>query len=424
MRFVLVDDARLHHEGHLLQYLDVGEWITLDRDDVRPLAGFERAYLVGPAHQVGGVQRGCLQGGQGRHPKLGHVYIQLMRVETVGVDRGVGSAGYLDSCLDGADGVLLLDRAYVLHLLGVERGQVAVLLHPVDEVGRGHKVGAVLEHHGNVGIVHVAAVLDGIDSGLGGPENRLRTMRVGGYLAAEPVGVGDDGLHLFQRVLAGLRVVALGEHAAGRANFDQVGAVLDVVPDHVLHAGDAISNTSALHVVLLREEVLVHVSAGNAERWAGDLHVRAGDVSLVNFIAQCDVGEAVRSYVAHRGETCVERGLCVLYTNDRFLAGSHRELEVGIEVGCHGEVGVDVDEAGQQGVTGEIDDAVAGLGGRRAGGGDGDNFVALHDDGLIGRLLAGVDVDDVAGAQEGSSRSGLVGGLSDRGGGEEREGGE
>ena len=60
-------------------------------------------------------------------------------------------------------------------------------------------------------------MLDGVDAGFGGPEDALRAVGVRGDLAAEAVGVGDDGLQLFEGVLAGLRVVAFGEDAAGGA---------------------------------------------------------------------------------------------------------------------------------------------------------------------------------------------------------------
>ncbi len=37
----LIDNPRLHHKLHILQHLDIAEWIAIDRDDVRPLACFE-----------------------------------------------------------------------------------------------------------------------------------------------------------------------------------------------------------------------------------------------------------------------------------------------------------------------------------------------------------------------------------------------
>ena len=193
------------------------------------------------------------------------VDVELVGVEAVGIDGGVGAEGDFDAGGDGLFVVGLHGGADVGHLLLVERGEMAVLLHPVDEVGGGDEVGAVLLHGGDALVVDVGAVLDGVDAGFGGPEDALRSVGVGGDFAAEAVGVGDDGLQLFHGVLAGLRVVAFGEDAAGGGDLDEVGAVLDVFADLMLDGGDAVGYAFAVDVVLVREKVLVHVAAGDAE---------------------------------------------------------------------------------------------------------------------------------------------------------------
>ena len=66
--------------------------------------------------------------------------------------------------------------------------------------------------------------------------------------------IGNDGLHLFQRVLRGLRIVALRQHAASGADLDQVGAILDVLADLLLHRGDAVGHAVAHLVILERAE--------------------------------------------------------------------------------------------------------------------------------------------------------------------------
>ena len=53
--FVFVDDAGLHDEGDVLEEPDVFERVAVDGDDVGPLAGFDGADAVGPAHEVCGV---------------------------------------------------------------------------------------------------------------------------------------------------------------------------------------------------------------------------------------------------------------------------------------------------------------------------------------------------------------------------------
>jgi hypothetical protein len=59
------------------------------------------------------------------------------------------------------------------------------------------------------------------------------------------VGVGDDGFHLFEGVLRGLGIVSFGEDAAGGANLDEVGAVLDVLANLLLDGGDAVGDSVA-----------------------------------------------------------------------------------------------------------------------------------------------------------------------------------
>ena len=124
MSFVFVDDAGLHDEGDVLEDLHVFERVAVDGDDVGPLAGFDRTDFVGPAHEVGGVDGAGLDALQRRHAELIDVDVDLMRVEAVRVDGGVGAERDFDAGLDGLDGVLLFDGADVLHLLLVD-GQEA-----------------------------------------------------------------------------------------------------------------------------------------------------------------------------------------------------------------------------------------------------------------------------------------------------------
>ena len=101
----------------------------------------------------------------------------------------------------------------------------------------------MLLHQFNRLVVDVSAVLYGIDAGEHGEPDAVAAMGVGRDLAPQAMRLGDDGLHLFERVLRRLRVVAHREDAAGRADFDHVGAVLDHLarlPHHGRHAvGDA-----------------------------------------------------------------------------------------------------------------------------------------------------------------------------------------
>ncbi len=160
------------------------------------------------------------------------------------------------------------------------------------------------------------------------------------HLASQPVRIRYDGLHLLQGVLRRLRIVTLRQHAPRRANLDQVGAVLDVVANHVLHCRNPVRHTLALHVILLRQQVLIHVAAGNSQRRPGHQHVWPGNVSCVDLVAQRDIREAVCANVAYGRETRVQRRLRILYADNRFLGGRHRQLEIRIEVGGPREVRV------------------------------------------------------------------------------------
>ncbi len=128
-------------------------------------------------------------------------------------------------------------------------------------------------------------MLNGVHAGFGRPQNSLGAVGVGRDPAAEAVGVGDDGFHFFDRVLRGAGIVAFGEHAAGGANFDHVRAVLDDLTDFVLHAFHAVGRAVALGVKFVGQQVLVAVSAGDAERRSARDDVRSRQHAFVDGVA-------------------------------------------------------------------------------------------------------------------------------------------
>jgi hypothetical protein len=166
------------------------------------------------------------------------------------------------------------------------------------------------------------------------------------------VRVGDDGLHLLEGVLAGLRVVTLREDSASCSNLDEVCAVFNIFANLMLDGGYAVGNTLTMDVVLEGEEVFVHVSAGDAKRRAGGLHMRAGDVASVNLITESHVSVVIRADVADGGKAGLERDLGVFNADDRLFGRGHREFVIRIEVRRHGEMSVDIDEARHHGVFG------------------------------------------------------------------------
>ena len=95
-----------------------------------------------------------------------------------------------------------------------------VLQKPVSQIERRHQVRAMLFHFSDGGIINVRTMFDRIHTSLRRPQNPLRSMRMRCYFAAKAVRLRDNGLHFFQRVLRGLRIISFGEHAASSTNFD------------------------------------------------------------------------------------------------------------------------------------------------------------------------------------------------------------
>ena len=94
-------------------------------------------------------------------------------------------------------------------------------------------------------------------------------------LRPRPVRVSDNRFHFFQRVLRCLRIISMREHAAGRANLDHVRAVLDDLAHFVLDRFDAVSHSAIGGVVFIRQQVVVAMSAGDAQRRTADQHARS-----------------------------------------------------------------------------------------------------------------------------------------------------
>src|ERR1700722_1923230 len=128
-------------------------------------------------------------------------------------------------------------------------------------------------------------------------------MRVGGNFSSQAVSIRDDGLHLLQRVLGSLRIVALGKHSAGRADLDQIGTVLDVLADLVLHGRNPVGHSVPRSVILVGQQIVVAVAARDAERWPAYQHSRSGYVAGVDCGAQSAAAIAFAPSVAHGGET-------------------------------------------------------------------------------------------------------------------------
>ena len=202
--------------------------------------------------------------------------------------------------------------------------------------------------------------------------------------------------------MAGLRIVSLRKHAAGGANLDQIRAVLDVLPHALLHGGDAVCHAFRSGVVFRGQEVIIAVTACDAEWRPAHLHMRAGNVACVDIVAQSHVRVAGRADVAHRGESGFERDLRKADAVERFADGIRREAGVGIEVIGESQMRVYVDQTRQHGHATQIDFPVARLRGRGRRCGNRRDPVAGDYDRLVGRFRAGAHVDYMPGANQDS----------------------
>src|ERR1019366_4695334 len=113
----------------------------------------------------------------------------------------------------------------------------------------------------------------------------------------------SPALSIIQCVLRSLRIVSQGQHAAGRAHFNEIRAVLDVLPHLVLHTRNAVRNAIADCVIFGREHIVVAVAARNAQSRPADQHPGPRYIAGVDGVAQSDVTEATGAYVANRRES-------------------------------------------------------------------------------------------------------------------------
>ena len=140
-------------------------------------------------------------------------------------------------------------------------------------------------------IVYQAGVFDRVDAGEDRVSDRRCTVGVRGDPPTELVGFVDDRLHFFQRVLLGARLIAFAEHAARRADLDDVCAVLDDLANLRADRPWAIGDSVRRVVKFDREEIAVAVPASDPKRRPGHDHARTLDVARVDAVSQRDVGE-------------------------------------------------------------------------------------------------------------------------------------
>ena len=180
--------------------------------------------------------------------------------------------------------------------------------------------------------------------------------------SAPAAGFLDRDGQLFVGVLLRSRRQAAGKHRAGGENLREVGAVLVVGADCGAHRIDPVRQVPHDgHVHVDRELARVARAARGRDVVAGDLHARPGDGALVDDVAEIHIGVGPgRAHVADGREAGAQGGERVRRSPERRLRGGGGGQDL-LPVRAHlvGEVGVEVDHAGQKRRVAEVDDDIA-----------------------------------------------------------------
>ena len=202
-------------------------------------------------------------------------------------------------------------------------------------------------------------------------------------LAPQAMCVGHDRFQFLLRVRRSLRIVPVRKHAAGGANFDQIGAILDDLAHLVLHSFHAVRHTFRRIVKFEGQEVLVAVATRDAERRSAYQHSRPRNVTGINGVAQGNVAETLRSHVAYSGEPSLQREARIASAGQRCAWNGNREgLRPNI-LRIAGEVRMRIRQPRQNCSVGEIDQAIVGRATRLPRRTDANYLPSFDHDGLI-----------------------------------------
>ena len=250
-------DAGLVDGPHSVEGADVLNGVALDDHKVGKLGGLEGANLVTEADGAGG------NGGEhaddvkwGKVASFDEDLGEVGKIVAVvpGAVDGVGGEADGDAELNQAAGELPAGKngpdAGGLGLVGSldggfgsgggGGGGAALVNERAKGVGGdvcegalgGHAAGDVfVEGVATAGEVVPRDVLKGVDACFDGAGDALSAVGVGCNAPAEAVGVLDDGLELLNGVLGAADDAAGGHAAAGGADFDEVGVLLDEAAD-------------------------------------------------------------------------------------------------------------------------------------------------------------------------------------------------
>ncbi|OIQ63318.1 hypothetical protein GALL_551410 [mine drainage metagenome] len=261
-------------------------------------------------------------------------------------------------------------------------------------------------------------MLDGVDPGQDRGLDARGAVGVGGDLHAGGVGLINDGLDLIEGQLLGAGGVAVAEHTAGGADLDDLGAVFVQLADHLAALVGAVDHRRPLLVHRGREEGGVTMAAGRADGVGRRNDARPLDIAGVDRLLQADVVVVVGADIADGGEAGLQGA----------PGGAHRDIGAVIAVEGHGlddriaavelagDVVVGVDQAGQDGGVGQVDDL--GPGRRDEARLDAGDAVVMDQDRDLGAGRLADPVDQVAGMDDhilGKGRRAQAGGGEDDG---------
>ena len=251
------------------------------------------------------------------------------------------------------------------------------------------------------------------DPRAGGAGDAGIAVGVGGDLEAERMGGVDDRFHLGVGEMLAEAAGLLRKDSAGGGDLDDVGAGAGEFAD----PGGALLRTGAGIVDGERPDHLraeagdVAMAADGRDGRSGGNDPRSRDESLGGRAAKREADQRRRAEIADRGEAGEGGDPRVLGADQgRPFVGIDR-LVAKVAAGIAGEMDVHVDEAGQDGLAGQVDEPGAG-GGRgkpgRDGGdpavGDGDGRRAGGGPRRVGDEVAGMDDHRLGGGGRGGER--------------------
>src|SRR5271169_4059243 len=229
-------------------------------------------------------------------------------------------------------------------------------------------------------------------------------MRVRFDTKAEMARFVDGGLQFFRSEFLGVGIAAVSEYSAAGKNLDVIHSVMCQLADDLPHFPRAVGLAVA-HIPwqgdVGRKAGRRASPAGNGHKGAGHEHAGTDNVATIDGVAQSNVDEGtIRTYVTHRGETRFEHGTGVGHRLQRKLRGGLREkVQVLGIVRATGEMRVAVDETGEDGHFGEVDDFGVGRNANVIA--DSLDFAVADQDGLACENGAEVWVDQLTGADGG-----------------------